>query len=107
MEEHVKELQKLFMPEDTEVGVIQAFLDEYDDDFICTRILYYDTLNRTGEMKQWESKELSNIMNNAIVDWEPHRNHRFKGGHGTQRSWKRIEKEQKKKYPLLTTKTHL
>ena len=32
---------------------------------------------RTGEMKQWEGKEIANIMNNAIEGWKPHGTHRF------------------------------
>ncbi len=44
------------MPEDTNAGIIQAFLDDYDDDYVCTRILFDEALHRTGEMKQWEGK---------------------------------------------------
>ena len=91
MEEQVKQLQRAFMPEDTNAGVIQEFLDSYEDDYVCTRILFYDALQRIGEMKQWESKEISNIMNNAITGWEMHGTHRFGGEHGTQRSWKRVK----------------
>ena len=69
IEEEAKRLQKEFMPEDTNAGIIQAFLDDYDDDYVCTRILFDEALHRTGEMKQWEGKEIANIMNNAIVGW--------------------------------------
>lgn len=93
MEEQVRELQKSFMPEDTDAGVIQAFLDDYEDDFICTGILFYEALQRTGEMKSWQGKELASIMNNAVEGWKPHSNHRFKKPYGTQRSWKRIEEK--------------
>ena len=79
------------MPEDTNAGIIQAFLDDYDDDYVCTRILFDEALHRTGEMKQWEGKEIANIMNNAIVGWKPHGTHRFGKEYGIQRSWKRIE----------------
>ena len=37
IEEEAKRLQKEFMPEDTNAGIIQAFLDDYDDDYVCTR----------------------------------------------------------------------
>ena len=72
------------------------FLDDYDDDYVCTRILFDDALHRTGEMKQWEGKEIANIMNNAIEGWKPHGTHRFGKEYGIQRSWKRMEDSVKK-----------
>lgn len=88
IEEEAKRLQKEFMPEDTNAGIIQAFLDDYDDEYVCTRILFDEALHRTGEMKQWEGKEIANIMNNAIEGWKPHGTHRFGKEYGIQRSWK-------------------
>ena len=96
IEEEAKRLQKEFMPEDTNAGIIQAFLDDYDDDYVCTKILFDEALHRTGEMKQWEGKEIANIMNNAIVGWKPHGTHRFGKEYGIQRSWKRMEDSVKK-----------
>ena len=96
IEEEAKRLQKEFMPEDTNAGIIQAFLDDYDDDYVCTRILFDEALHRTGEMKQWEGKEIANIMNNAIEGWKPHGTHRFGKEYGIQRSWKRMEDSVKK-----------
>ena len=84
------------MPEDTNAGIIQAFLDDYEDDYVCTKLLFDDALHRTGEMKQWESKEIANIMNNAIEGWKQHGTHRFGKEYGIQRSWKRIEGIEKK-----------
>ena len=69
---------------------------DYDDDYVCTRILFDEALHRTGEMKQWEGKEIANIMNNAIVGWKPHGTHRFGKEYGIQRSWKRMEESVKK-----------
>ena len=48
------------------------------------------------EMKQWEGKEIANIMNNAIEGWKPHGTHRFGKEYGIQRSWKRMEDSVKK-----------
>ena len=67
-----------------------------DDDYVCTRILFDEALHRTGEMKQWEGKEIANIMNNAIVGWKPHGTHRFGKEYGIQRSWKRMKDSVKK-----------
>ena len=58
LDNEAKRLQKEFMPEDTNAGIIQVFLDDYDDDYVCTRILFDEALHRTGEMKQWGVKKL-------------------------------------------------
>lgn len=91
MEDYVKVLQKEFMPEDPLIGMIQAFLDSYDDDYVCAAILYQRVMGQYGIPKPWESKEIGEIMNNSITGWVKHGNHRFKGELGTQRSWKRLE----------------
>ena len=64
--------------------------------FTESSILFHEALHRTGEMKQWEGKEIANIMNNAIVGWKPHGTHRFGKKYGIQRSWKRMEDSVKK-----------
>ncbi len=92
MEEHLKELQKEFMPEDTNIGVIQAWLDKYPDEFVCSRMIYELALGHgDNEPKKWETKEINEIMNTSITGWEPVSSHRFTGTpYGTQRGWKRI-----------------
>lgn len=90
MEDFVKQMQKEFMPEDTKAGMIQAYLDEYEGDYICTAILYQNVLHGIGIPQKWESKEIGDILENSIVGWTKHGNHRFGGTLGTQRSWKRI-----------------
>ena len=42
MEDYVKSLQKDFMPEDTQTGMIQAFLDNYEEDYVCSTIIYQE-----------------------------------------------------------------
>ena len=96
IEEEAKRLQKEFMPEDTNAGIIQAFLDDYDDDYVCTRILFDDALHRTGEMKQWEGKEIANIMNNAIEGWKPHGHTSVRKGIWNTAVMERIEDSVKK-----------
>ena len=53
----------------------RRFFDDYEDDYVCTKLLFDDAPHRTGEMKQWESKEIANIMNNAIEGWKQHGTH--------------------------------
>jgi predicted P-loop ATPase len=65
--EYIKKLQKEHMPEDTNVGIIQVWLDSYHDDYVCSRMIYRDALRRDSDNpKQWELQEIGNIMNNSI-----------------------------------------
>lgn len=90
MEAYVKTLQTQFTPEDTKVGMIQQFLDDYEDDYVCTAIIHQKALGDTGIPQRWQSKEYAEIMDNSIEGWVKHgSNHRFGGGIGTQRAWRR------------------
>lgn len=89
MEDYVKTLQREFMPEDTQTGMIQAFLDRYEDDYVCSTIIYQQVFHQEGIVAKWQSKEIGDLMDNDIVGWSKHGNHRFGEGIGTQRSWKR------------------
>ena len=89
MEEYLKELQKQFMPEDTKVGVIQAWLDECTEEYVCSEMIYREALRHDyEEPKQWEIREINSIMNTCIGGWEKVSSHRF-NKYGLQRGWKR------------------
>ena len=90
MEDYVKSLQKDFMPEDTQTGMIQAFLDNYEEDYVCSTIIYQEVFHQEGIVPKWQSKEIGDLMDNEITGWEKHGTHRFPGGLGIQRAWKRI-----------------
>ena len=52
---YLKEPQRDFLPEDTKAGMIQAFLDSYPGDTVCSKQLYKEALNHAfGDPKQWE-----------------------------------------------------
>ncbi len=62
-EEYLKQMQKQFMPEDTKVGVIQAWLDECGEDYVCSEMIYREALgNELGNPKQWEIREINSIL---------------------------------------------
>ena len=88
--EYLKKLQKEFMPEDTKVGILQQWLDESSEDYVCTMLLYREALRKDTDPKAWELSEIGSIMNNSISGWEQGPQHRFKE-YGQQRSWKRIK----------------
>ena len=79
MEDYVKSLQKDFMPEDTQTGMIQAFLDNYEEDYVCSTIIYQEVFHQEGIVPKWQSKEIGDLMDNEITGWEKHGNHRFSG----------------------------
>lgn len=90
MEEYLKEIQKQFMPEDTKVGIIQAWLDGCTDEYVCSEMIYRKALRHEyEEPKRWEINEINDIMNTCIEGWEKVNSHRFDKGYGRQRGWKR------------------
>lgn len=92
-EEYLKHLQRDFMPEDTKPGLIQAWLDDCGEDYVCCLMIYKEALgHEREEPKQWETREIGSIMNEAVVGWEAVSSHRFRD-YGIQRAWKRIDKE--------------
>lgn len=88
---YLKELQQQFMPEDTKVGLIQAWLDATEEEYVCSIMIYREALNHnTDEPKQWEIREINSIMNESIIGWKPIKStHRFGKEYGIQRGWKR------------------
>ena len=89
MNEHLVLLQKQFMPEDTKVGVIQAFLDDFDGDMVCSKLLHHEALGRFDEPKSWEIREINEIMNQSVTGWMPYPNPRSYKKYGKQRGWMR------------------
>ena len=68
MQRYLKEHQRDFMPEDTKAGMIQAYLDKYTGETVCSKQLYKEALNHTfDEPKQWEIREINEIMNQCII----------------------------------------
>ncbi len=51
---YLKDYQKQFMPEDTDAGMILAFLETYKGDKICTKQLWFEALHRPYEPKSIE-----------------------------------------------------
>ena len=90
MVRYLKEHQKNFMPEDTKAGMIQAFLDSYTGDTVCSKQLYKEALNHAfDEPKQWEIREINEIMNQCVTGWTYFSNPRSFAGYGRQKGWER------------------
>ena len=93
IEEYLMELQENFMPEDTDIGLIRAWLEDTDEYQVCSLMLYHEALNKEGEPKKYEIKEINRIMNESIKGWKhsDKKTHRF-NKYGTQKFWYREDK---------------
>ncbi len=86
-EARLERLRADCMAEDTDAGIIQAWLDEHKDRRVCSRMLYKEALDHPyTKPKKAETDIICEIMNTSIVGWEPSTQYRFKE-YGTQRSW--------------------
>ena len=90
MQRYLKEHQRDFMPEDTKAGMIQAYLDKYTGNMVCSKQLYKEALNHAfDEPKQWEIREINEIMNQCITGWRYFPNPRMFSEYGRQKGWER------------------
>ena len=70
--------------------MIQGLLDGYSRNMVCSKMLYKEALNHPfDEPKQWEIREINDIMNNSIVGWKQFMNPRHFAGYGRQKGWER------------------
>jgi predicted P-loop ATPase len=90
MVRYLREHQQDFMPEDTKAGMIQAYLDRYTGSTVCSKQLYKDALNHAfDEPKQWEIREINEIMNQCVTGWRYFSNPRIFPKYGRQKGWER------------------
>ena len=90
---YLKEHQRDFMPEDTKAGMIQAYLDRYTGGMVCSKQLFKEALNHPfDEPKQWEIREVNDIMNHCVTGWNYFSNPRVFPEYGRQKGWERETK---------------
>ena len=87
---YLKDHQRDFMPEDTKAGMILAYLDRCTGDAVCSKQLYREALNHPfDEPKQWEIREINEIMNQCVTGWSYFSNPRMFPQYGRQKGWER------------------
>ena len=87
---YLKDHQRDFMPEDTKAGMILAYLDRCTGDVVCSKQLYREALNHPfDEPKQWEIREINEIMNQCVTGWSYFSNPRMFPQYGRQKGWER------------------
>ena len=92
MHAYLKAHQRDFMPEDTKAGQIIEYLEKYPDTMVCSKQLFREALGRSfEEPKQWEIREINDIMNHSVNGWRAFSNPRyFPVPYGRQKGWERI-----------------
>ena len=61
-------VQKDFMPEDTEAGQIQGFLEHYTGNVVCSKQLFKEALGHAfEEPKRWQLHNINEIMNTVVI----------------------------------------
>lgn len=78
-----------YMAEDTTTGMIQAWLDEYKGNYVCTYLIYNECFKQLGKPDPKAKTEINSIMNNTIKGWKQGKQHRYPQ-YGQQRSWERV-----------------
>lgn len=88
IERYLMDIQESFMPEDTDVGLIKAWLEDTNEVYVCSRMLYKEALGNIEKPKQYELRDIGRIMNDSINGWKysNKKTHRFKD-YGIQKYW--------------------
>lgn len=96
IESELDQLRLEFMAEDTEAGVIQAWLSEHEDIRVCSLMLFKEAPdNPYVSPNKSDTDRICEIMNTLIVGWVPGPTTRFKE-YGTQCSWICVNKSCKR-----------
>mgnify|MGYP000084423267 FL=1 len=70
--------------------MIQAYLDRYTGSMVCSKQLFREALNHPfDESKQWEIREVNDIMNHCVTGWHYFSNPRMFPEYGRQKGWER------------------
>ena len=97
MNDQLRAQQQDFMQEDTQAGMIYAFLEDFTGDRICSKLLYAEALdNKFNQPAAWETREICEIMNTGIANgaikgWKAYKNPKRYSKYGSQKGWERIK----------------
>ncbi len=95
MQETLHAHQQDFMQEDTQAGMIYAFLEDYTGDRVCSKQLYAEALGNTNIPAEWETRAICEIMNTGISrgdiqGWQAHKTAKRYPKYGVQKGWERV-----------------
>ena len=99
MDDQLRTQQQDFMQEDTQAGMIYAFLEDFTGDRVCSKLLYAEALGNTfNQPAAWETREICEIMttgiaNGTIKGWVAYKNPKRYAKYGSQKGWERIKEQ--------------
>lgn len=109
LSEELLRIQEKATPEDTWIGMIQAYLDETDLTMVCTRLIWDSVFagDNDREPKRFELNDIAEIMELHITGWERYKGKDGSNGrakykfkvYGTQNAWRRIGENSSEKIP--------
>ncbi|WP_316630263.1 virulence-associated E family protein [uncultured Ruminococcus sp.] len=97
MEDSLRTQQQDFMQEDTQAGMIYAFLEDFTGNKVCSKLLYAEALGNTfNQPAAWETREICEIMNTGIANgtikgWVAYKNPKRYAKYGSQKGWERTK----------------
>ena len=99
MDDQLRAHQQDFMQEDTQAGMIYAFLEDFTGDRVCSKLLYAEALDHPYNQPQsWETREICEIMNTGIANgtikgWRAYKNPKRYAKYGSQKGWERVKEQ--------------
>ena len=94
MNRYLNAHQQDFMQEDTQAGMIYAYLEDYTGDRVCSKQLYEEALGNLNSPADWETRAICEIMNTGIAGgiiqgWVAYK---ARSGikYGSQKGWERV-----------------
>lgn len=112
MERVLAEEQERYTQEDTLAGQIFDFMENYPGDKVCSKLLYREALDHPGDPKQWETRNIWEIVNTGIDSGDLPGWRRYDGSKrfakfGTQRGWERIPPDEQVKVAPPPMQMHI
>ena len=99
LENSLRAQQQDFMQEDTQAGMIYAFLEDFTGDRVCSKLLYAEALDHPYNRPQtWETREICEIVNTGIANgtikgWVAYKNPKRYAKDGSQKGWERVKEQ--------------
>lgn len=87
-EEFARHLQKEYMPEDSDLGIVEAYLDKKAGEYTCIKEIYCEVFNHlySDAIPKWESKRIAEML--RVLGWENIDSRKFPT-YGSQKAWKK------------------
>lgn len=87
-----------FMQEDTQAGMIYAYLEDYTGDRVCSKQLYEEALGNLNSPADWETRAICEIMNTGIAGgiiqgWAAYKSPKRYKKYGSQKGWERVNQD--------------